>query len=298
VRVFLTGASGFVGSGLNRHFEKLGWSVFPFEGDILDTRGLATALKNGDWDVVVHLAAVSAYHICEADSGKTFQTNLAGTANLLEQMLKCKSKAHFIFASTAQVYGSVKGCEEVVLIEESPVRPGNVYSRSKLYAENSIRDFMEIYGGRATILRLFNHSHKSQGGDFFLPHVYNALMQSESMEVRVPVGNVDVRRDIGSVFDLVRAFELVVKSGANSSESSFVRLFNICSGQSRNLRSLAQTLAGRLGKSIIFEVDAGRVRLDETPSIKGSFELAQRTFDWRPNSQSEDRFIDDFLLDF
>ena len=79
-------------------------------------------------------------------------------------------------------------------------------------------------------------------------------------ELVVPVGNLDLYRDIGSVADLVDAFEKLLKRIVSKESAPGCQVFNLCSGQAKHLRGLAHGLAQRLGVNAQFEVDPARVR--------------------------------------
>ncbi|MCA1828197.1 MAG: NAD(P)-dependent oxidoreductase [Myxococcales bacterium] len=272
--VLVTGAQGFVGSRL---LPAVG--AAPFEGDLLDFAALEKALGARPWTAVVHLAAISHVPTCERDPSQAFRVNLAGTALVLEAMRRHAPDARLIFPSSAQVYATADG----VLDEESPVEPQNVYARTKWQAELLIRDS----GLRATVLRLFNHTHKSQSPDFFVPHLYTTLRQGTR---EVPVGNLEISRDIGVVQDLVAAFVAALSRGPDG-------VFNVCSGAPKRLSRVAIELARRLGVDARFVVEPSRVRAGEPAMIAGSHRRLTEATGWRPDCPDEARLVERFLAD-
>lgn len=272
--VLVTGAAGFVGARL-----LAAMPAVALEGDLLDFGALSEALRARRWDAIVHLAAISHVPTCEKDPSLAFRVNVAGTALLLEAMRRHAPDARLVFPSTAQVYAP----SGELLQEDSAIAPQNVYARTKWQAELLIRDA----GVRATVLRLFNHTHKSQSRDFFVPHLYETL-RSGTREV--PVGNLDVARDLGVVQDLVAAFVAVLARPQDG-------VFNVCTGAPKKLSRVAAELARRLGVDARFVTDPARVRAGEPPVIAGSHRRLTDATGWRPDCADEARLVERFLAD-
>ena len=272
--VLVTGAEGFVGARLLPLVQGTA-----FAGDVLDFAALEKALGSRPWTAVVHLAAISHVPTCEKDPALAYRVNLGGTALLLEAMQRHAPDARLIFPSSAQVYATASGS----LDEESPIEPQNVYARTKWQAELLIRDS----GVRATVLRLFNHTHKTQSPDFFVPHLFRTL-QAGTREV--PVGNLEIARDIGVVQDLVAAFVAVLQRAPDG-------VFNVSTGAPKRLSKIAIELARRLGVDARFVVDPARVRSGEPASILGSHRRLSEATGWTPDCPDEARLVERFLAD-
>ncbi len=294
-RVFLTGGSGFIGGFLKRHLESVGYEVDAPPTLFSESKTLETAFRAvPQWDTVIHLAGMSAYHQCHQNPFEAFATNLGGTAYLADLTVQHSPGAHFIFASTAQVYRPPNEYDASHVIDETwPILPTSTYAKTKMLAENCLRQYSDLYGLKVTTLRLFNHTHKGQGADFFLPHIFSKITDApKGSRVKIPVGNIDLKRDFGSVFDLVRAFEALLAKGDLLARHN---LFNICSGQARSLRDLANLLADRVGIAIDFELDQSRLRVGEPASLRGSYQNLNKAVGWRPEAQSDQDFVNAFL---
>ena len=216
--------------------------------DLLDSQALANHLKEQAWDAVVHLAAVSHVPTSEKEPEKAYSTNVAGTGLLLELLRRHQPQAHLIFTSTAQVYEPPQeGVDSnlAIRIDESRrICPQNTYARTKRAGELLVDEFARNYGSKATILRLFNHTHRAQSPDFFLPYLYSVLKAApRGKKIEVPVGNLNVLRDFGTIQDLLHAFSAVISHRLISKSGPAVEVFNVCSGIPKNLNTLAQGLA-------------------------------------------------------
>lgn len=296
-RILITGASGFVGSALLGSLSRAGFDAQAANLDLLDGASVTSALSGPPVDVVVHLAAISHVPTCEKDPAQAYRVNLAGTALLLDALIQFQPQAHLIFASTAQVYAAPTAQEAasgVTFDENRSIAPQNTYARTKWECELLIQDAVERRGMSATILRLFNHSHKSQSPDFFLPHLYSVMSKGRSdQELVVPVGNLDVERDIGTAQDLMAAFLALLKMGRPVGK--VCRVLNLCSGSAKNLRKVAQELADKLGLRVRFETDPTRVRAGEARLIVGSHRRFTELTGWTPACVTERDLVTRFL---
>ena len=303
MRVLVTGAAGFIGSRLLPALQGEGIEVWGSSFDLLDYDAVQRELVSSPWDMLIHLAGVSHVPTAESNPKVAYEVNVTGTALLLEALRAHSPETHFVFASTAQVYAAPEGGERqegVIFDEARRVCPQNVYARTKRAAEVWIEDLSRTVGVSATVLRLFNHTHKSQSPDFFLPYLYAQLLTAKAERLKeIPIGNLDLYRDMGSVDDLVEALVrlVVLQKTRKAREVPSFEVFNICSGTAKSLRRLAEQLALQMGVSVSFRVDPSRVRPGEPRSICGSSELFQEKTGWRPRIQSEEDLIRAFLAD-
>lgn len=301
-KVLVTGAAGFIGSRLVTGLQARGHEAAGAQFDLLDCPAAEAVLREKRWDVVIHLAAISHVPTCEKDPGLAYRTNVGGTAVLLEAMRRAAHGARVIFSSTAQVYQAPADFErgKAILMDETrAILPQNTYARTKWQGELLLQDVAQREGLPVTVLRLFNHTHKSQSPDFFLPHLYHAILAQAQLpglhEGTVSVGNLELSRDIGSIQDLLDAFVTLVERP--SPPPSGVETFNICSGTPKRLSKLAHGLAERLGggKKINFLTDPARVRPGEPETIQGSHERFSAATGWRPHCVDETQLLDRFL---
>ena len=120
------------------------------EGSVLDRSAVAEAARN--CDAIVHLAAVASVQASIADPQRTHQVNFGGTLMLLEEA-KAAGIRHFLFSSTAAVYGA---SDVGPISEEERVSPLTPYAIDKLASEYYIKHFHRTYGINFTIFRFFN----------------------------------------------------------------------------------------------------------------------------------------------
>lgn len=294
-KLLLTGASGFIGTHLRAALERSNkFQIFapsPAELDLSRADRALPLIREHRWDVVIHLAAMSHVVECENNPDQARAINVKGTETLVEALGDLNSTCHLLFASTAQVYQAPQGPEiarGVVFEESRAVVPQNFYAQTKLLAEDAVKSAADR-GLRATILRLFNHTHKTQAPTFFMPHIYKQLLSGTSP---IPVGNLDLDRDIGSVRDLTRAWTMILERADWNFET-----FNICTGTPKRLRRLAELLRTRLRISAEFVEDPSRRRLGEPVQLLGSHQKLTERIGWQPEVLTEEDLIEDFLCD-
>lgn len=290
-KVLVTGSSGFIGNHLIRKLMAENFDFSIFNGDLTSFENVKRNLIDSNITHVIHLAGMSNVAACEASPDKAFAVNVLGTFNILEYLKMSNRQVKFIFASTGQVYKVPTETQKIIFTEGSPTEPKNTYSRTKLMAEKIVSQyFKDGTMGTGIIFRLFNHTHKTQQGNFFFPQLYEQLGKGLT---EIKVGNLDLYRDFNTVNDLTNLFIKALRSSSNSP----LDIFNICSGNPRSLRDLAEELARQMGINTKFVTDNTRLRNNDPYSILGSSDKAQNTFNWKPCQVTDKEFVKIFLAD-
>lgn len=291
-KVFITGASGFIGTLLTKVLPNFGFEIHPYSGDIFNSKELADSFKQNKFDHVIHLAGKSHVPSCDNNPSEAYQVNTAGTALIAELLYKHSPNSRILFASSAQVYASTNDGQAID--EHSKITPQNLYGVTKWNAELILKDHAQRNNLKTTIVRIFNHTHKSHSPTFFLPHLYNELLKhTKSKKAEIPVGNLEIYRDIGAVQDLLSAFLALL----NSKNLETFETFNVCSGTTKSVKELAQLLAERMEVSAEYIVDPVRVRPNEAKSICGSSKKLQDKTQWKPIALNAKALIDHFFKD-
>ena len=120
-------------------------------GDVKDPAALYELFKN-EFDVCIHLAASIIVQDSIDNPRKTFENDVVGTFNVLEEAKKSNTK--FVFMSTCMVYdtASVDGG----ISEKHPTKAASPYAGAKLAGENIVQSYYYAYGLPTVILRPFN----------------------------------------------------------------------------------------------------------------------------------------------
>lgn len=175
--ILVTGGAGYIGSHVLRQLGEAGERVVVLDnlstgfrsavthgplvvGDTGDAETVTRCLREFDVDTIMHFAAHTIVPESVADPLKYYGNNTCASRNLLE----CASRhgvTHFVFSSTAAVYGiPPEGRAE----ESSPTAPINPYGTSKLMTEWMLRDLAAATRLRHVTLRYFNVAGSDPGG--------------------------------------------------------------------------------------------------------------------------------------
>jgi dihydroflavonol-4-reductase len=168
VRLLVTGGTGFIGSHLAEEGRRRGAEVVVFgltgrpeeqaNADLLARQGveiLSGSITDAELCRRAAQGATHIFHLAVAmrEGGKSeelFESfNLVGTRTLLEPASRQRVE-RFVYCSTIGIYGHrAPG----ITREDSPLSPGNIYERTKVSAEQLVRDFAEHCAVPSAILR-------------------------------------------------------------------------------------------------------------------------------------------------
>jgi len=121
-------------------------------GDFGDEDLVTELLAKHDIEAIIHFAAKIVVPDSVADPLGYYLNNTAMARTLLACAVDCGVK-HFIFSSTAAVYGNP---DQVPVPEHAPTRPLSPYGMSKLMTEIMLHDVASAHGMSYLVLRYFN----------------------------------------------------------------------------------------------------------------------------------------------
>jgi GDP-4-dehydro-6-deoxy-D-mannose reductase len=288
-RVLITGGQGFVGQYLRTALARscLDWLLDipapPTDDrsglDLTRAEAVETYVATTRPDIVVHLAAVAAVTTSVKAPRHAWEVNLGGTLNLVLALQEHAPDAHFLYVSSAEVYGaSLKS--SAPMTERGLLQPMNPYAASKAAADILVRQAAAA-GLSATVMRPFNHTGAGQSESFVAPSFAAQIARIEA-GVQPPVlwvGSLDEARDFLDVRDVVRAYTLAL--GARSTLAPG-EVFNIASGQAVRIGDLLERLLGQARTPIDVRVDPGRLRPAPIQTAIGDPAHLRNTLGWAP----------------
>jgi UDP-glucose 4-epimerase len=122
------------------------------EGDVADRDLVAGLVADHNIGAIMHFAGSVVVPESVADPLKYYENNTSKNRRLIETAVRCRVP-HFIFSSTAAVYGTPA---VLPVSETAPTAPINPYGRSKLMSELILEDVANAYPINVGILRYFN----------------------------------------------------------------------------------------------------------------------------------------------
>jgi dTDP-glucose 4,6-dehydratase len=215
-----------------------GVSGFEFvRGDICDGALVERVLAEHNVEAIVHFAAES--HVDRSILGPAafVQTNVVGTATLLEKARAAGVK-RFVHVSTDEVYGDL-GPADPGFTEETPVRPRSPYSASKAGSDHLVRAYFETYGFPTVITRCSNNYGPYQFPEKLIPLMILNAMEDQPLPVYGDGMNV---RDWIHVDDHCAAVERVLEAGRDG------KVYNIGGRAERPNLEIVKTILGLLQK--------------------------------------------------
>ena len=259
MKYIITGGAGFIGShivetmaekhdivvidnflsGKPENLSMLPDSVKVIRGNITDLSLLTNVFKEADG--IFHLAAIASVARSVDNPLATHETNLTGTLNVLLAARECGVKK-VVFSSSSAVYGdepTLPKREDMALFPLSP------YAVSKLAGEYYCSVFSELFGVKTVSLRYFNVFGPRQDPDgeyaAVIPKFITRLLNNKAPLI---FGDGKQTRDFVYVKDVVWA-------NIRAMQSSATGTFNIGSGKSTDLTSLAHSIAGIMKVSLL-----------------------------------------------
>ncbi len=301
--ILVTGGAGYIGSHVVRQLGERGESVVVLDnlstgyrsavlhgklviGDTSDTQLVSSLLKEHGIETVMHFAAHTIVPESVADPLKYYGNNTSATRNLL-QCCRDAGVKHFVFSSTAAVYGLP---ESGVASEESPKAPINPYGSSKLMTETMLRDLCAVTPMRHVILRYFNVGGSDPGGRIghSAPHATLltkvACQHAVGVRPKVTVFGTDYPtpdgtgiRDYIHVEDLASAHLDALRYLRNDGASTTL---NVGYGRGFSVREVLATVARISGKELNI-VEEGR-RAGDPSSLVARAEQVRQVLGWQP----------------
>jgi GDPmannose 4,6-dehydratase len=237
-RALITGLTGMVGSHLTDFLiDNTDWDVYglvrwrsPLDnltrhipainrrdriylvyGDLRDPFAIDQAVKTAAPDYVFHLAAQSFPLTSFQSPLDTLDTNIQGTAHVMEALRRHAPKAIVHVCASSEVFGRVPP-DKIPIGEECSFHPASPYAISKVGTDLIGRLYAEAYGLTAMTTRMFTHTGPRRADVFaessFAKQV--ALIEAGLIPPVVKVGNLGSLRTFADVRDAVRAYYMLV----------------------------------------------------------------------------------------
>jgi GDP-4-dehydro-6-deoxy-D-mannose reductase len=281
VRIFVTGAAGFVGSHLVARLAAEGAAITAAdrELDVTDAPRLEGALRDARPEAIVHLAAISSVPEAEANHALAFRVNYLGTRSVLAGALRAAPRARVLLASSCTVYGSAAP-GSAPFDEGAPLRPRDAYARSKA-ASDLLGAAYAARGLDVVRARPWNHTGAGRPDHFVESSLARQIVAIEAGQSppRLAVGNLDSVRDFLHVEDIIDAYLALLQPAVPAG------VYNVASGEGLSIRALLDALLALASARPEVVVDPARLRPADI--TVGSAEKLRAATGWRPARGAE-----------
>jgi len=311
--ILVTGGAGYIGShmvhelvganepvvvldNLSTGFRFLIPASVPFVAGSTGDRDLVSKLLSRfGVEAIIHFAASIVVPDSVRDPLGYYRNNTMNTCTLLDAAVEAGVK-HFIFSSTAAVYGNA---ERVPVREDAPTPPISPYGSSKLMSEIILHDTGRAYDLRFVILRYFNvagadpqqRTGQSTAGATHLIKVACEAALGKRAKIDVygtdyPTSDGTCVRDYIHVSDLARAHSSALaylrRGGASAT-------FNCGYGHGYSVLEVLDAVR-RVSRNN-FPVEITGRRPGDPPALVADVERIRTRLDWRPHFDDLDTIV-------
>ena len=236
----ITGSSGVLGNAIRK---ELNYEFILFKGRIENKKNIYQWVKNNDFDLIIHLAAIVPTNIVNNNFKKANKINYIGTKNIVNAILKYKPNLKwFFFSSTSHVY-KIKNFYEKV-DEKATTFASTKYGLTKLRAENYIVNKLKNTTVRYCIGRIFSYSGINQKQPYLIPSLIHKIKASKDKYIHLK--DLNHYRDFLSLKKICTAINILRKSNATG-------IYNIASGKSFLLEDIAKYISNKFNKNCKFK---------------------------------------------
>lgn len=267
-----------------------------YNADLNDSFSVRRMIKMIKPRFISHLAAQSFPKTSFDIPIETLQTNIIGTANLLESIRQLKESIGYDptihICSSSEVYGRTPS--GVVLDENTQFHGASPYSISKIGTDFLGRFYSEAYVLRTFITRMGTHSGPRRSDVFFESTVAKqiALIEYGYQKPIVYVGNLSSTRTFQDARDAVRAYYLLLEE-SEKGNIPFGECFNIAGNEAFNLKEVVDILIGySTHKNIRIQTDFDRLRPIDADYQMFDTKKIRKTIPWEPEIPAREMFLD------
>ena len=293
-KIFVTGATGFIGSHLVEFLVEKGFSVIGFDrynsnndwgwlenskykndfeiilGDIRDYDSVSKSMKGSD--IVFHLAALIGIPFSYISPLAYIRTNVEGTYNILESS-KNQDIEQILITSTSETYGTA---QTVPINEKHPLVGQSPYSASKISADQLAISYNKSFNMPIKIVRPFNTYGPRQSARAIIPTIISQILQGHSS---LKLGSLSPTRDLTYVDDTCNGFYQIYKS-----KSLIGEVTNIGMNSEISIGKLVELISEIMNIELQIETSHDRIRPknSEVERLVCDNEKLLKNTDWKP----------------
>jgi GDP-4-dehydro-6-deoxy-D-mannose reductase len=308
MRILVTGITGFAGGHLAEALLAQGshcvvgiarrplwtdpWShlaeqVELHEADVCIRDSLEKIVRLVQPQCIIHLAGYSHVGRSFQEPDKAWLGNLKATRSLYDAVASWGGKPRIVYVGSGLVYGE---SGERACTEDDVLRPDNPYAASKAAADLLSYQYTRTPGLDIVRVRPFNHIGPRQSPQFAVSSFARqlAVIERGQQPPILETGNLQPRRDLTDVRDVVAAYILLMEHGRGG------EVYNVGSGQSLSMQAVLERLIALSGVTVEVRQKASLLRAQDASAFRANADKLRRETGWTPRFDL-DRTLSDIL---
>ena len=226
---------------------ELGDDVVFYKADLADANAVRSIFEKHSFDMVVHLAAQAGVRYSIDHPEAYIQSNLVGTANILEAC-RHKPPSHLLYASSSSVYGM---STTIPFRTDDPAdEPVSLYAATKRSNELMAYCYSHLYGVPSTGLRFFTVYGPWGRPDMAYFSFTRDILEGRSITV---FNDGEMSRDFTYVDDIIEGIVRLLDKPPSGQQGAPHRVLNIGNNAPVNLLDFVRVLETELGKPAVIE---------------------------------------------
>jgi GDPmannose 4,6-dehydratase len=243
-------------------------------GDLADSDQIIPVMCIVKPDEVYNLAAQS--HVGTSFEMPEYTSNITalGTVRLLESIRKNNPSAHFLQASSSEMFGNAEPPQN----ENTPFNPQSPYACSKVFSYWMVRNFRDGYNTYACNSMAFNHESPRRGEQFVTRKITMGIAAILAKKIQyISLGNLDAKRDWGFAPEFVEAMWTMLHQPKSDD-------YVIGTGETHTVQEFVDLAFGYVGldPEKCIKTDAKLMRPTDVRVLKADTTKAQKVFKWKP----------------
>ena len=253
--------------------------------NLLDYEDLRKLFADLRPEVVFNLAGQADVAQSWQEPLETIRTNGEGTFNVLAAA-RSAGVERVVTVISSDIYG-VRRFDALPITEEAPFQPISPYAASKAIADIVANQAHLGFGQDVVRARSFGHFGPGQGENAVCSALAARVARSELAGAdTIRVGNLNARRDLTDVRDVVRAYRLLATKGRSGCA------YNVCSGTSVTIGTVLDILLTHAERPLRVITDPGLYRPVDLYEIRGDASHLEVDTGWSPYFTLESSLIE------
>jgi GDP-4-dehydro-6-deoxy-D-mannose reductase len=249
--------------------------------DIRDEERVLQVITEEKPDRIFHLAAQSFPTVSWDEPKRTLDTNVLGTSHVFEAVRKCQLDPIVLVACSSAEYGFVSE-NEVPVSEDHVLLPLHPYGVSKVAQDLLAYQYHQNFAIKTVRARIFNTTGPRKTNDVCSDFT-NRIVKIERGKIdEMMVGNLEPKRDITDVKDVVNALWLLTEKGKMG------EAYNVCSSRAYRIKDILNMAISLSKVDIKFQQDPNKLRPTDEPIIMGDNTKIKEDCSWVPKMQMEE----------